>query len=172
MSKEPLKVGDRVRVYGFFLNGGYFGQKGTVKERHGAGFRVQIDGGSEMSAHPKQCRRLRPKKVEVRKRVERWLAEYSGGLAMGLTESVFKHQSEAGAFKAQLYPKCVIVRHFVEKLPGEVLVDREKLAKAFWDGKKEVSKKLPPGSFPLPADVLDEIAKCLGLPAKGAQEGR
>lgn len=67
---EPLKVGDRVRIYGNVYDG-YFGYspgteteglKGVVTEADGPNFiYVKIEGiRGEQQVHSKQCRRLKP----------------------------------------------------------------------------------------------------------------
>jgi hypothetical protein len=59
---STFKVGDRVRVYGFWLSSGYEADTGSVISLDGEkGLRIKGDAGAQFSAHIKQCRRLRKK---------------------------------------------------------------------------------------------------------------
>lgn len=78
MTKESLKVGDRVRVYGFVQNAKgwsatfWGGQSGTVTKLmehvvEPGGVEVELDKEKQrVFASVAQCRRLRPKKKPLR----------------------------------------------------------------------------------------------------------
>ncbi len=60
MSKTPLAVGERVRVYGWFEDKDTVGTGVVVKS--GKSLWVDLEnGGWVYPVHPKQCRRLKPK---------------------------------------------------------------------------------------------------------------
>ena len=132
--KRPLAVGDRVCVYS-----GPTSFKGTVKSLDGGN--KHIDGAQDIAidrddpsgsiayVHPKQCRRIKvkPKKPveEKRERLSYWLplsdqlkiAKSGAMYAEGLT--LYKDPRKT-AF------------HLVELFPGEVPIDRKRLAE-IWD---------------------------------------
>lgn len=58
-----LKVGDRVKVYGHTMTAYFRGQKGTIELVHDNGdLKISLDNMHSVVVHPKQCRRLVPKK--------------------------------------------------------------------------------------------------------------
>lgn len=89
--KEPFKVGDRVAVYGPDSSGERHefagcmdGYRGTVTDVNPTvinGIKVRMDkyGSPTLYMHPKQCRRLRPK----RKAREIWVNVYDDGKHLG-----------------------------------------------------------------------------------------
>ena len=147
--RKPLAVGDRVRVYGFFVGGGYSAQAGTIVEKSGAGFRVEIKPGVSISAHPKQCRRLR-KREKQQERKSVWLFDGS--------EMVYLDYEKAMR-DAKDY-KWAPLRELVYLLPGEVLTDRRRLESA-WNDATKVSQ-----GYALANDshIFKAICKALGVP--------
>jgi hypothetical protein len=167
MSK-PFEAGQRVRVYG--RPGPDAGcWSGTIehldhKERWGDAIVVKSDFDHKSYAvHPKQCRLLKPKKVGERKRVELLanIREFDGQLRGA---QILGRQEVVGNFYSD--NKTITL---TETRPGEALVSREALAKAFWEAKKEATNGLSAGMAPLPQEVLDALIKALGLPAKGTE---
>lgn len=58
--KKPFQVGDRVRVYGHYTLSD--GSEATVTQVYDTMIDLKITGSAELFlAHPKQCRRLKPK---------------------------------------------------------------------------------------------------------------
>jgi len=73
--KEPLKVGDRVRVYDSTCV-----IIATITEYNGASILwAKDENGVVCDWYVKQCRRLRPKKKRVKKTLVRWIAAYADG---------------------------------------------------------------------------------------------
>lgn len=79
--KEPLKIGDRVRIFDMCeVTHSVTEDKGKVLGIFGDRLLVRCDTWQNTDApmvngnyfHKKQCRRLRPKKKRVKKTVERW----------------------------------------------------------------------------------------------------
>jgi hypothetical protein len=169
---KPLAVGDKIKFVGGFYyfdsdgEGICFGEptKATVTNTHSAAGKLIMlsvkPDGFEGSGHihPRQVvsrLRKREKQQERVEREERWLVERS---TLGTTyEVVFKFQGEA---QANCGNPLIPPKHFVRKLPGEVLTDRMRLAEA-WDAKFEVKHDHATSGFRL-------FCKALGVPKEGA----
>lgn len=144
MKREPLKIGDRIRVYHRSVFTGKVdtispdGYIGVIED----GFYSQHD---ESPFHPKQLRRLKPRKPKGRR-------EWKAGTFS---------QTNQGITSGNLY----VVDHIrppdfgailVELNAEEIIVDREKLAKA-WD----VNKGIPTRKYA--PELFEDFCKALGL---------
>lgn len=96
-----------------------------------------LDGplpGKEVRIHTRQVTHRivsKPKPQKERgERAVRWTAEYDPALGTSSAESIFRYEGEAQAFAGQLYPKCVMLRRFVECSELETPVSREALESA------------------------------------------
>lgn len=78
--KELFKIGDRVRVYGHWqCKREYF--NGAITHIGKSWVTVKSDEMVEVTTvHPKQCRRLRPKKKRVKREVTFWMNLYPGSV--------------------------------------------------------------------------------------------
>jgi len=75
--KQPFKIGDRVRVYGYFRDETLKEVEGVIYDIRAKTGWITIQRGNDyFHAHPKQCRRLKHKKKRVKKTVERWMNLY------------------------------------------------------------------------------------------------
>lgn len=83
MKKEALKVGDRVAVYGTNFVGTSHHDRKVGVVSYVDDYRVDVQmpsmAGKNSSYHPKQCRRLRPKKKPLRVECRvRWVIGIDG----------------------------------------------------------------------------------------------
>lgn len=161
--KKELKVGDRVRVYGWvnMHHSPYtprYGGPARVTYVDDAGqCHVEFDNecGIHYTAHPKQCRRLRKReRSEQRERASGWCAPPD---SPPFIRKLFPTREEAVA--------CVHKNpiHMVELRAGEAVVSRADLARA-WDSK--VAEAGDPIYYPAKSGVsltFDAFAKALGL---------
>lgn len=127
MTKRAFQVGDRVRVYSFWISAGNAGRAGTVKRIEPNGLRILIDGTGEVSAHIKQCRRLKPKPQKERGERRAWWVlrnPVSGGLG-----AFFTTKTEAQGTALASIKGWELLR-LVECSELETPVSREKFLKA------------------------------------------
>lgn len=146
---KEFKVGDRVRVYGHKGDGDWMPLTGTVEDPSGdqadcgMNLAIKLKDGSTLYAHPKQCRRLKPKPKAEKKEARRvWF----------MCDAFCGDVKRATAY-LEKQPHS-FTREFREVLPGEVVVDRGKVAKA-WD--EFVEPTCRTGSFTC-------FCEALGLP--------
>jgi len=157
---QPFKSGDRVAFYEGNMSEAWRRRTGTVVEDPDCPDLVLIKNDKDsvhFYMHPKQCRRLRPRPRPQKERVEGYIGRWP---EEGFNFSAF-HSKPSFVTDLNLVPIKL-----AELREGEAIVSREALEKAFWAAKKEATAHLPPGYFPPPKDVLDALAKALGLPGK------
>lgn len=143
MSKRELKPGDRVRVYGGISNClGQGPRDGTVGYLHSEGMiEVTFDKpveyvdktkSSNMYVHPKQCRRLKPRKAKPKREEGERQVKYASRFAVdgADSEAVNLFASHAKACRILQLGFGSIIR-LVECSESEVPVSRADLAKAF-----------------------------------------
>lgn len=162
MTKKPLAVGDKVKVYGGISNClGQGPRRGTVSSLEEKTIEVHFDKPVRMvdktmfvrlSVHPKQCRRLKAKprpQLEGKERVERWIV-------FCLSDGVVSGHRDKSAAEIIAERKGARVIRMTEVRPGEVLTDRRRLAEA-WDAKFEVKHDHRTSGFRL-------FCQALGVP--------
>lgn len=121
--RAPLAAGERVRVYQ--PEGPVSGKVLTFDK---VSVLVEVSDGV-VSAHPKQCRRLR-KKSPVSEKDSIWLVPHKG---LGGTKSAFfENYNEACAFAASLSPAFAPVWEYTALKPGSVIVDGAKV-REYWN---------------------------------------
>lgn len=175
--REPLKVGDRVRVYamapGTLQGTSSIVDAGTITGlAPGGGVLIQFKRTKQWW-HEKQCRRLIPRKRAAPsvkgERMQRW-ADRAGVMQ----DFARLWTSEKDAITAGLqYGRKVELVHLLEIRPGEVLLDRERLAAA-WSAclghAQERDEKLAMIISSHRSRVeLGDLCKALGLPEGGAR---
>ena len=169
---KPFVVGDRVAVYGVIPAGlgqrTFDGWRATVVNVLKDGLVVvegsTIDGNTHYTFHPKQCRRLRPKvegRAKGEKRMERWAVFHdsiAGGVILSSTEEAADHNLKNCAAMHFFGAKKV---HLFELRPGEVIVDRAKLAKIWDEWVYGKGSNIPSASS---SKAFKELCTALGLP--------
>lgn len=173
--KKPLTIGDKVHIYGRPSPGCGIGAWASVVveqnegPHEGESISVRAEFGlGTFDVHPKQCRRLRPRKREEPKqeRIERYFAEYVTGdfdafsfLDLDHIKSVYAARSKEVALDNEVkrFVRCVELR------PGERILSRKELAEAFGQAfcdPKNSHKEMDP-------DLFDAMAKALGFEKEG-----
>jgi len=148
--KRPIQEGDRVRVYGHLGSfvGVVMATGQTVNSRYGAVagmLLVENSDGHRWYQHPRQCRRLKPKKVI--ERIRSWVVvSPHGNVCIGKDKKA--EAEELAAKRPGDRVACL-----VEIREGEVVVDRTKVVDA-WGNLDS-----------MPGD-LDKLLKQLGLDSK------
>ena len=156
MKREPLKIGERVRVFSHY--GPYDGEVTAVDCRGNTprGFvdgliRVKNSEGQEWYQHPRQCVRLRRReRSEKRERITAWARQYDDGSLI-----LVERKPSLGSFMTGTAHRDA---RLVECAEGEVVLSRAELAKA-WD---KVSLPL----WKTPSVHFDKFANLLGLGAE------
>jgi len=167
MKREPLKIGERVRVFSHY--GPYDGEVTAVEVRGNTprGFvdgliRVKNSDGEEWFQHPRQCVRLRRReRSEKRERILRYTNKFlvdgrCNGRAVPLYES-------SPACQAGFKIAHGTVLRLVELRPGEVVLSRAELEKA-WDSLREKFSHAVNSSHT--SNQFYFLAKALGLGAE------
>lgn len=167
---RQLQVGDRVRVYGY---GPDMSMKPICGEIHrdtmGEFIKVKTDRKSwaqesveYLWAHPKQCRRLKPRAKPERKELRRvWIRRDH-------LNKILAIKNNTDCFPAKASPVQRPSQHgydleFTETPPGSVVVDREGLERAAETYREQVHGSEYGGSLP---DFIQFLAKAIGLPEK------
>lgn len=152
--RKPFEVGERVRVYGANTSSlkitgeitGFFRRPNYVW--------VRYNSSTSKTYHIKQLRRLKPRAKPaptVEKRREVWITALK---MIYLENGQDCEVINVWGMKPEKYPDA---HHFVELKPGEAIVSREALAKAW--------KSVFTGA-PLDSVAFIKISKALGLGEK------
>lgn len=140
-----FKPGDRVAVYDYLRE--WMGEPGTVIEIDEEGVCVSVgDVKRDIWLHPKQLRPLVSKKRQPPASPEKVAREWFGE---------WERRDGIGVYFVPEAMSKVALGTFMtlrEVLPGQVVVTRESLAKAYCNGREYIS--------------LDELCKSLGLEEK------
>lgn len=152
MKREPLKVGDRVRVfctYGFWDGTVDSLEKVTFKVEDGPMemVRVKNSGGTTTRQHPRQCVRLRRReRSEKRERITAWARKYDDGSLV-----LVERKPSLSSFMTGTAHRDA---RLVECAENEVVLSRAELARA-WK-KDALHLHLPEGNF-------ESLCAALGL---------
>lgn len=159
--RKPFEVGERVRVFSHY--GPWDGVVKAVNTR-GNSPRGYVDGllvveneeGRGWYQHPRQCVRLKRKQKKEEARVE--IITDTDFSAIRLGEARTGNKILCWKLGSYEFPGAARTIHLVELKPGEVIVSKESLAKA-WDASYLVEPSAKSSAFLT-------ICEALGLESK------